>query len=339
MKTISLDRGFSNPYPSLHSGSDMTQDTIDSGMAFLVGELEKQDPKLREPLTSVTWPRDIPVRTGGGFVDSVATYNVDYATSGGNNDGVQGGAANNIPVMQADIDKDSFRVFIWSHVMKLPFVDQEKMAQIGRSLPDILDKGIHLAHDKKLDVNAYTGLSEFGTTGLVNTTTIKTTTAAPHTASGTDTQWVHKTAVEIMKDINDAITATWQDSEFDVTGMGNHILIPPEQYAYIKNTPVSTAGERSIYTYLMENNIAKDQGVTLSIQPCRWCKGVGTGSTDRMVVYCNNEDRVRFEMTSPLARVTTQASVTEAAYMTLFMSQFSQVEWLYTCCARYVDGI
>ena len=42
--------------------------TIDSGMAFLEGELEKRDAKLREPLSSVTWPRDIPVRTGGGFV-------------------------------------------------------------------------------------------------------------------------------------------------------------------------------------------------------------------------------------------------------------------------------
>ena len=56
MKTITLDRGFSNPYPSLRSGSVLTQDTIDSGMAFLVGELEKQDPKLREPLTAVTCP-------------------------------------------------------------------------------------------------------------------------------------------------------------------------------------------------------------------------------------------------------------------------------------------
>ena len=37
------------------------------GMAFLVGELEKLDPKIREPLTAVTWPRDVPVKTGGGW--------------------------------------------------------------------------------------------------------------------------------------------------------------------------------------------------------------------------------------------------------------------------------
>ena len=36
------------------------------GMAFLVGELEKRDARLREPLASVDWPRDIPVESGGG---------------------------------------------------------------------------------------------------------------------------------------------------------------------------------------------------------------------------------------------------------------------------------
>ena len=38
-----------------------------SGMAYITGELEKVDPKLREPLTSVTWQRDIVAKTGGGW--------------------------------------------------------------------------------------------------------------------------------------------------------------------------------------------------------------------------------------------------------------------------------
>ena len=46
---------------------------IATGMAFLEGELEKRDPKVREPLTSVTWPRDIVAETGGGWVDFTST--------------------------------------------------------------------------------------------------------------------------------------------------------------------------------------------------------------------------------------------------------------------------
>ena len=39
---------------------------IASGGAFLVSELEKRDTLIRKPLTSVTYPRDIVVQTGGG---------------------------------------------------------------------------------------------------------------------------------------------------------------------------------------------------------------------------------------------------------------------------------
>lgn len=52
---------------------------LDSGMAFLLGELEKQDPKIREPLSAVTWPRDIVSKTGGGWVEFTSMMNVGYA--------------------------------------------------------------------------------------------------------------------------------------------------------------------------------------------------------------------------------------------------------------------
>ena len=55
-----------------------------SGMAYLVGELEKTDPKIREPLTSVTWARDIVAKTGGGWVEHTSTFDMDYGTTGAN---------------------------------------------------------------------------------------------------------------------------------------------------------------------------------------------------------------------------------------------------------------
>ena len=39
------------------------QATIDSAGAFLIGELERLDPMIHEPLVSVTWMRDIDLRT------------------------------------------------------------------------------------------------------------------------------------------------------------------------------------------------------------------------------------------------------------------------------------
>ena len=80
----------------------MSDAAIASGLAFLNGELEKRDPKLYEPLTSVTWQRDIVADTGAGWGEYTSNYFVDYATSGNGTSGIIGSDTNDIPVMQAD---------------------------------------------------------------------------------------------------------------------------------------------------------------------------------------------------------------------------------------------
>ena len=53
---------------------------------FLIKELEKVDSKILEPLTGTDWPRDMPVITGGGLLESIATIDVTYASTGGEDD-------------------------------------------------------------------------------------------------------------------------------------------------------------------------------------------------------------------------------------------------------------
>lgn len=321
------------------NGFMMDAQSISGGMAFLVGELEKRDEKLHEPLTSTTWPRDLPVRTGGGWVDSVSNIDVSYASTGGTDEGLIGGESNDLPIIQADFGKETHKVFTWGHTLKVPMIDQQKLQKIGRSLDDVLNKGLHLVHDKILDKNAYLGMTKHGSFGLVNNPTILTATAAPHTANGTDTQWIHKTPDEILADVNRIMLSTWAAAEYDLSGMANHILLPPKQYAYIVHTKVGVTGDKSILQFLLENNIGKNQGVDLVIAPCRWCENAGTGNTDRMVGYCNDEDRVRFDITVPLNRMLTQASAEHLAYLTPYVTQFSEVQWIYREHAMYLDGI
>jgi len=121
--------------------------------------------------------------------------------------------------------------------------------------------------------------------------------------------------------------------------MPNHILIPPSQYAYIVSTKVSAAGNVSILQFLLENNIGKNQGVNISIMPSRWCIGAGAGSTDRMVVYVNDEDMLNFDLPVPLSRIMTQPVVQEVAYLTAYAAQMGQVKFLYFQPPRYGDGI
>lgn len=322
---------------SLGVGRALDAAGIATGMAFLEGELEKRDPKIREPLTSVTWPRDIVAETGGGWVDFTSTMNVDYATSGANDGSLVGGATDVITTVQANVNKDIFRVFTWAQAMKIPFVDSQKFQTIGRSIDSILDKGIRLNYNKSIDQLVYQGFKNVGITGLVNDDNV-VSSLAPNGASS-DTLWSSKTVDEILWDINKALVEAWAASEYDESAIANHILLPPAKYAYIQSTRIGTSGDESILSYILKNNLAANQGKSLTIVPCRWCTGAGTGGKDRMVVYVNDKDFLYFDLPVPLTRAMTQPVALQFAYVTIYAAQMGQIKWMYYQPARYVDGI
>lgn len=322
---------------SLGSGRVLDAAGISTGMAFLEGELEKRDPKIREPLTSVTWPRDIVAESGGGWVDFTSTMNVDYATSGGNDNSLVGGATDVISLVQANINKDVYKVFTWAQGMKIPFVDSQKFQTIGRSIDSILDRGVRLNYNKSVDQLVYRGFTSVGFTGLVNDVNIVRSTA-PNGAAGSPL-WQNKTVDEILWDVNKTLTEAWAASEYDESAIPNHLLLPPDKYAYIVSTRIGTSGDENILDYLLRNNLATNRGGNLYIAPCRWCSGAGTGNTDRMVAYVNDRDKVYFDLPVPLTRAMTQPVALQFAYITIYAAQMGQVKWLYYQPARYMDGI
>lgn len=315
----------------------MDSQAIGTGMSFLVGELEKRDNELNEPLSSVTWPRDIVANTGGGWVESTSNMFTDYATTGGSEHGLIRGQTNNIPIVQGNVSKDLYKVLPWSNVLKVPLIDQEKLKGIGRSLNEILDNGIKLNYNKTLDHMVYEGLPDDEIYGLVNNPIISTTLAEVGQSGATE--WKNKTPDEILDDINQTLTRTWAQSEYDLTGMANHILVPPHLYTYLVSRKVSEAGNVSLLTYLLENNIAKNQGIDLVIDPSRWCSEAGTGKKDRMVAYVNAKNRVHIDIPVPLQRMMTETSAKDLAYYTPYLANIGQVVFKYTQCALYVDGI
>lgn len=322
---------------SLGTGRVLDAAGIATGMAFLEGELEKRDPKIREPLTSVTWQRDIVAETGGGWVDFTSTMDVDYATSAPNQNSLIGGSTDVIPMVEGNINKDIYKVFTWAQGMKVPFVDGQKMQTIGRSLDQILDKGIRLNYNKTIDQLVYQGFSNVGITGLINSANVVTSTA-PAGASG-QTDWQHKTVDEILWDINKVITEAWAAAEYDESAIPNHLLLPPDKYAYLVSTRIGTSGDENILNYILKNNIAKQQGRDLMIYPCRWCAGAGTDGASRMVAYVNDKDFLYFDLPVPLTRAMTQPVALQFAYITIYAAQMGQVKMLYTQPIRYVDGI
>ena len=312
---------------------------IASGCAFLVSELEKRDPKIREPLTSVTYSRDVPLKVGGGWVEYVSAMNIDFGLTGGSQNGpVSAPGAKGSPVVQMNLEKDTFGAHVFSTILRVPFVDMQRMQVTGKSLDALLTDGVRLAYDKHMDANCYVGMTRYGTQGLVNNSNVTASYVAQN-AGSTSREWEDKTADEILKDVNDAITAVWAAAQYDLSAIPNHILIPHEQFNYIVSQKVSSAADKSILEYLLDNNIAKRNGQQLVIAGCPWCKGAGASSTDRMVVYCHHERFLALEELVPLSRTMTQPNVEALAYDSVYMANISQLEMFYTQTIRYFDGI
>ena len=201
----------------------------------------------------------------------------------------------------------------------------------------MMTKGLHLAYDKTVDENVYIGFERLGTSGIVNNPNIAASSVPPGERGGTS--WAVKNQDEILDDINRAINETWEQSEFDLQGMANHILIPPDQYKLLVSRRIGDAGQVSILAFLLENNIGRNQGVEVKIFPCRWCIGAGIGGTGRMVAYANNRDTIEFDMTVPLTRTITQPSAEHHAYISTYAAQFSEVKFKRLQPIAYYDGI
>lgn len=323
------------------SGNTIVRTTdagIANGNAFLISELEKRDNLLREPLTSVTYPRDIPVKVGGGWVEFISSLSIDYGITGGSNDGpVTASGANMVPVIQANLDKDTFKAHVFAAVMRIMFVDMQRSSITSRSLDQMLTDGIRLAYDKHMDGNAYTGIARYGTAGILNNANVVASPVATGTGGGT--AWSGKAPEEILRDVNTAIQEGWAAAEYDLTAMPNHMLIPYEQYNIIATTKVSDIAEKTILTFLLENNIAKKNGVDLVIGATQYCKGAGAGSTDRMAVYVNNDRFIAMEELVPLGRTMTQPNTEALSYDSVYMANISEVEIFYDQPIRYYDGI
>ena len=225
---------------------------------FLMKELEKVDETILEPLSATEWPRDMPVVTGGGLIESVASIDVTYASTGGEDDNLFFDMANDIPVIQADMSKSVARTFNFAEYMAFSVVEREKILGIGRDPETFLNKGIRLHCDKLIDRNVYKGFSKVNSTGLINNPNITRISAA--NGAGGSAHWADKTADEILADINKAISTLWKENDCSADALPNHILVPVEQFGLLVTRKVSDDSERSILTYVLENNLTTQQG-------------------------------------------------------------------------------
>ncbi len=343
-------------YMSYDGVTPVTGRTCDSTGAFLVGELERLDMTLHEPLASVTWGRDIPLREDVTIADEVSSYTISsYGSAGslgagnsiGNGKAWIGKATNQITGVGVDIGKIAQPLTPWAAEVKYDILELESSARIGRPIDQQKYGAMQLKHQMDIDEQVYFGDTTLVRYGLVNSNLrsgadqVTNVSNVANGAQGTP-GWTTKTPDEILQDVNELLTSVWAASAWAV--IPSNILIPPAQFGYISTQKVSAAGNVSILKYLLENNLLTAAGVSkLQIFPSKWCIGTGAGGTpgvingnDRMVCYTKDQDRVRFPMTM-LQRTPIQYD--SIYHKTTYFCRLGVLEIVYPETLGYRDGL
>ena len=143
-----------------------------------------------------------------------------------------------------DIGKTVNPLYLWGMELSYTIPELLSAQQIGRPVDEQKLAGIKLKWNMDVDQMAYIGSTEVGKYGLCNSDQVSAGFVATNGGSPALTQWIYKTADQILYDINALLETTWAASGYAVCP--SKLLLPPAQFAYITSQKVSSAGNISI---------------------------------------------------------------------------------------------
>lgn len=321
------------------------QATYDSAGAFLIGELERLDPTIHEPLVSTSWSRDIDLRTDVQMGDEYSSWTVSTfgSVGGAAPAGISWAGKNTttLPRATVDIGKKTGPLNLWAEEVAYTLPELASAQVTGRPIDSQMLTGLNLKHQMDIDQLVYLGDASIGTTGLLNNSLITNTGNVANGAAGTPT-FVTKTPDEIVADFNELLVSVWAASGWKAPP--NKVLMSPGAFGYLSTIKVSEAGNVSILKYVMENNIFTAQfKIDLDILPVKWLDkaningpGGAAATYGRMVAYTQKQDYVRYPMV-PLQATAPQYRGIWIAVP--YYGRLGQVEVVYPETIGIRDGI
>lgn len=307
--------------------------TIDSSGVFLIGELERLDQKLHEPLASVTWGRDVDLREDVSVADEFSSFtNSSFAAANGVSGSGKawvGKEANAITGISVDIGKTATPLNLWAMQLGWTIPELESSQKVGRPIDQQKFTGMQLKYQMDIDEQVYVGDEALGLYGLVNSPYVTNLTNA---VTGT---WSTATPDQILADVNELINSVWAASGYAVCP--TDLRLPPIEYGRLISRKVSDAGNISILEYLRQNSLSNAiNGTPLNIQPLKWLTDAGVSDVQRMVAYSKDPERVRFPLV-PLQR--TPVEYRDIRQLTTYFGRIGAIEFVYAETLGYRDGI
>lgn len=194
---------------------------------------------------------------------------------------------------RADVRGEEFRSPVKSLGCSYGYSHQEIRAALfaNRPLTQMQASAARRANDQKVNKLAWFGDDDWNIAGLFNNANIPST-SVPADGAGATTEWVNKTADQILRDLNlitNSILELTKGVEFP-----NTLLLPNEQYSLIASTPRSANSDTTILDYFIRNNPY--------IEMVDWVPeltGAGPAGVDVFVAYDRSADKLELQIPMP----------------------------------------
>jgi hypothetical protein len=317
-------------YGSRFEHSMVTDSTVhDANFAFLSNALAKLHKTLYEPMYFVTWQDDIPSDVGGGFVDYVEYYSVDWAGIMNQQRNLVGNNANYIPRVNAGLNQNRVKVYTYEVAYDLRFVELEKMKQLTlqKSMKEIYNNVIVAGWDLFVQNVAYLGIAD--SKGLFNSDDkVMTTTINNASATGKGFEGCSDAAVTSL--FNGIFQSYLVNSNMNIKILPDTILVP----TFVQSDLVSRMSSlytSTLYQFIIDHNLGQAQYKDLKLQIVGRpdLDTLGTGGHGRIVAYKKDKSFVRIDIPYPIQHYITLPNIERMSYTSAFVGQVSAIQLPY----------
>ena len=302
----------------------------DTNFAFLTTTLAKLHTTLYEPKYFVTYQLDVPVDVGGGFVDYVSYYTVDWAGIMNEFRNVVGNNANYIPRVNAGLNQKKVNVYTFEVAYDLRFVELEKMKKLTlqKSIQEIYSNAIVAGWDLFVQKIAYTGIE--GGTGLFNSPNVSKYTI--DNSDGTaNSGFKGLTDTEVVAAFNGIFETYLTNSNMNISILPDTFLVPTFVGSDLSSR-FSALYTSTLRKFLVDHNLGVDESdgqvkVTISSRPA--LDTLGVGGHGRIVAYKKDKSFVRIDMPYPMQHYITLPNIDKMSYTSAFVGQVSEIQTPY----------
>jgi len=306
----------------------------DANFAFVMTQLSKLHEKVYEPKFNTTYAQDVPIKVGGGLVDFVDFFTVEWAGMP-TDANLTGNNTNIIPKVNAKLNHKKVNVYNFEIAYEIKFIEIDKLEKVNfsKSIEAIYKDAILAGWDLFCDKIAYEGAN--GNDGLFTSSNVVTTTIPRGTADPTASGFAQMTDAEIVSTINGILSFYLINTNNNIDLLPDTFLLPTNDATELSSR-FSTLYSNTLRAFLMEFNVGLDEAraagfedFKLKIRGRSRLNGAGTNSAGRIVAYRMNEDYVRMDIPYPVQVYYTGPNTDKLCYTTYFVGQASEIQMQY----------